>query len=62
MTPKPFPTRAAPKTRRIHFRGVEFTLVVTDDPEHDGHILARLTVDKPPRGLDSELYALHMRP
>jgi len=58
----PFPTKAAPLTERIHFRGLNFTLTVSDDPEHAGHIHAKLEVDKPPRGLDRELYSVHMRP
>lgn len=61
MSAEPFPTVAAPKSQRIVFRGVTFTLKVSDS-EFDGHIHVVLTADKPPRGLDNELYILHMKP
>lgn len=60
MTDK-FPTKAAPKSERILFRGVTFTLRVSDS-EFDGHINVVLEADKPPRGLDRELYKAVMRP
>jgi hypothetical protein len=53
--------KAAPKTARIQYRGCEFKLTVVDHPEFDGHMLAVLEVDKPPRGLDRELYTLTMK-
>lgn len=62
MPAEPFPTVASPKSREILFRGARFTLTISDDAEHPGHIEVRLHCDAPPRGLDGELYALHMRP
>jgi hypothetical protein len=52
---------AATKTRKILYRGITFTLRVEDDPDHEGHVLARLYADPPSRGLDRLLYEIHRR-
>lgn len=53
--------KAARKTAKIHYRGANFTLSVEDHPEHDGHMLVQMICDKPPTGLDKNIYTLVMR-